>query len=142
MSIVGLLAVSFRHLERSYPIGHLSLVRGKGTKQEIDIDSAVTIGRDERNTLGLFKDSAIAQHHADVVREEGRYIIEDKGSSAGTIVNQEKITGRHALEDGDIIDIGGTRIVFNEESRRACGGCGSPVRSNVKFCPKCGVKAA
>lgn len=142
MSIVGLLAVSFRHLERSYPIGHLSLVRGKGTKQEIDVDSAVTIGRDERNTLGLFKDSAIAQHHADVVREEGRYIIEDKGSSAGTIVNQEKITGRHALEDGDIIDIGGTRIVFNEESRRACGGCGSPVRSNVKFCPKCGVKAA
>ena len=142
MSFAGLLAVSFRHLERSYPIGHLSLVRGKGTKQEIDVDSAVSIGRDERNTLGLFKDSAIAQHHADVVREEGRYIIEDKGSAAGTLVNHEKITGRHALEDGDIIDIGGTRIVFNEESRRACGGCGRPVRSKVKFCPQCGVKAA
>jgi hypothetical protein len=142
MSIAGLWAVSFRHLERRYQVGHLSLVRGKGSKQEIDVDSAVTIGRDERNTLGLFKDSAIAQHHADVVREEGRYIIEDKGSAVGTIVNHEKIAGRHALEDGDIIDIGGTRIVFNEESRRACGGCGSPVRSNVKFCPKCGVKAA
>ena len=140
MSILGLLAISFRHLERSYPIGHLSLVRGKGTKQEVDINSAVTIGRDERNTLGLFKDSAVAQHHADVVREGGRYIIEDKGSAAGTIVNQEKITGRHALEDGDIIDIGGTRIVFNEESRRVCGSCGSPVRSQVKFCPKCGEK--
>jgi VWFA-related protein len=142
VSIAGLLAVSFRHLERSYPIGHLSLVRGKGTKQEIDVDSAVTIGRDERNTLGLFRDSAIAQHHADVVREEGRYIIEDKGSVAGTLVNQEKITGRHVLKDGDIIDIGGTRIVFSEESRRACGGCGSSVRSNVKFCPMCGLKAA
>jgi Ca-activated chloride channel family protein len=142
MSIAGLLAVSFRHLERSYPTGHLSLVRGKGTKQEIDVDSAVTIGRDERNTLGLFKDNAIAQHHADVVREEGHYIIEDKGSATGTLVNQKKIAGRHALKDGDIIDIGGTRIVFNEESRSACGGCGSRVRSNVKFCPKCGVKAA
>jgi VWFA-related protein len=142
MSILGLLAISFRSLERSYPIGHLSLIRGKGTKQEIDIDSNVTIGRDERNTLGLFKDNAIAQHHADVVREGGRYIIEDKGSTAGTIVNQVKITGRYALEDGDIIDIGGTRIVFNEESRRACGGCGNPVRSNVRYCPKCGVKAA
>jgi hypothetical protein len=50
ISIAGLLAVSFRQLERSYPIGHLSLVRGKGTKQELDVDSAVTIGRDERNT--------------------------------------------------------------------------------------------
>jgi pSer/pThr/pTyr-binding forkhead associated (FHA) protein len=120
----------------------LTLVRGKGTKHEIDIDSAVTIGRDERNTLGLFKDSAVEQQHADVVREDGRYIIEDKGSAAGTLVNQEKISGRHELRDGDIIDIGGSRIIFSEESRRACGGCGSAMRSSVKFCPKCGVKAA
>jgi len=142
MSIMGLLVASLRNLERRYRTGHLTLVRGTGTKHEIDIDSAVTIGRDERNTLGLFKDSAVEQHHADVVREDGRYIIEDKGSIAGTLVNQEKISGRHELRDGDIIDIGGSRIVFSEESRRACGGCGSVVRSSVKFCPKCGVKAA
>jgi pSer/pThr/pTyr-binding forkhead associated (FHA) protein len=103
----------------------------------------VTIGRDERNTLGLFKDSAIDQYHAEVEREDGRYVIEDKGSASGTLVNQEKISGRHALKDGDIIDIGDTRIVFSSgESHRVCAGCGSPVRNNMKFCPKCGAKAA
>jgi VWFA-related protein len=142
LSIAGLLAVSIRHLERRYATGHLSLVRGRGTKKELDVDSIVTIGRDERNTLGLFKDSAIAQHHAEVVREAGRYVIEDKGSSSGTFVNQTKISGRYELKDGDIIDIGDTRIVFSEEGSRSCAGCGSPVRTNAKFCPKCGVKAA
>jgi VWFA-related protein len=142
MSIAGFMALSFRNLERSYPTGHLSLVRGRGTKKEVDIISTVTIGRDERNTLGLFKDSAIDQYHAEVEREDGRYVIEDKGSASGTLVNQEKISGRHALKDGDIIDIGGTRIVFSEESYRACAGCGSPVKTNAKFCPKCGAKAA
>jgi hypothetical protein len=71
MSIAGLLAVSFRHLERSYPIGHLSLVRGKGTKQSRV--TPPTIGR--QAAPQPFKDSSITQHHADVVQEEGRYII-------------------------------------------------------------------
>ena len=142
MSVAGLMALSIRHLERSYPIGHLSLVRGKGTKKEVDVNSTVTIGRDERNALGLFKDSAIEQFHAEVKREAGRYVIEDKSSASGTFVNQERISGRHALKDGDVIDIGGNRIVFNEESHRACSGCGSSVKTNSKFCPKCGAKAA
>ncbi len=142
ISIAGLMALSYRKLERSYPIGHLSLVRGRGTKKEVDVNSTVTIGRDERNTLGLFKDSAIDQYHAEVDREDGHYIIEDKRSVSGTFVNREKISGRHALKDGDIIDIGETRIVFSEGSHRACAGCGNPLNTNTKFCPKCGAKAA
>jgi pSer/pThr/pTyr-binding forkhead associated (FHA) protein len=31
-------------------------------------------------------------------------------------VNHEKISGRQALEDGDIIDIGGTRIVSTKKA--------------------------
>ena len=142
MSIAGLMALSVRSLERSYQVGHLSIVQGKGTKREVDISSTVTIGRDERNILALFKDSAIEQFHAEVKREAGRYVIEDKSSESGTFVNQERVSGRHALKDGDVIDIGGTRIVFNEESHRACAGCGGTVKTNSKFCPKCGAKTA
>lgn len=142
LGVAGLLAISFRNLERSYSSGHLSLVRGRGTKKEIDINSFVTIGRDERNTLGLFKDDSIAQQHAEVKQEEGRYIIEDKGSSAGTLVNSKRISGRQELKDGDMIEIGQTRIVFSQSSVQTCTGCGSAMRSGAKFCPKCGVKAA
>jgi VWFA-related protein len=140
-SILGLVAVSFRKVERHYETGHLSLVRGTGTKKDIDINSNVTIGRGERNTLGLFKDSGIDQQHAEIVRESGRYLLEDKGSASGTYVNKTRVAGRQALQDGDVITVGNATIVFSEETRLTCAICGSSMRPKAKFCGKCGAKA-
>jgi len=92
--------------------------------------------------LGIFKDNDIAQHHAEVMQENGRYIIEDKGSVAGTFVNKKKITVRQVLEDGDVIDMGQSTIVFSEGTSQTCPGCGSSLRTKAKFCVQCGVKAA
>ncbi|HWR72429.1 MAG TPA: VWA domain-containing protein, partial [Nitrospirota bacterium] len=140
-SIAGLMAISFRSIERQYRSGHLSLVRGKGSSKEIDIGKTVTIGRDERNTLGLFRDNDIGQQHAEVVQENGRYIIEDKGANAGTFVNKKRVTGRQMLEDGDVIDVGTATIVFSEGTIRSCASCGNTMRTGAKFCAKCGVKS-
>jgi VWFA-related protein len=142
LGLLGLVAISLRKMEREYETAHLSLVRGRGTKKDIDIRDTVTIGRDERNTIGLFKDDLIAQQHAEFIKENGRTIVEDKGSETGTFVNRKKVTGRQALKDGDIIDVGKATIVFSEGSMRTCKDCGEPVRVEAKFCPKCGVKAA
>jgi VWFA-related protein len=142
MSLLALLAISLRSMDQQYRTGHLSLVRGRGTKKDIDINSTVTLGRDERNTIGLFKDELIAQQHAEFIQENGRYIVEDKGSETGTFVNRKKVAGRQVLRDGDIIDVGKATIVFSEGSTRTCKDCGEPVRAGAKFCPKCGVKAA
>jgi VWFA-related protein len=141
-SILGLAGISLRKVERRYRTGHLSLVRGQGTKKDIDISSPVTIGGDELNTLGLYKDSSIEQHHAQVIKEGGQYIIEDKGTRAGTFVNKQKVTGRQVLEDGDVIDLGKNTIVFSEENQRTCPDCGSPIKAVAKFCVHCGAKAA
>jgi VWFA-related protein len=141
-SILGLVAVSLRTVERHYETGHLSLVRGAGTKADIDIDSKVTIGRDERNTLGLFKDSGIDQQHAEIVRESGRYVLEDKGSASGTYVNKTRVAGRQALQDGDVITVGNATIVFSEETRLTCAVCGSSLRPKANFCARCGAKQA
>jgi hypothetical protein len=142
MSILGFIALSLRKIEQQYQTGHLSLVRGQGTKKDIDIGQTVTIGRDERNTLGLFKDNDIAQHHAEVLLENGRYVIEDKGSETGTLVNKKPVTKRQVLEDGDIINVGNSTIVFSEQSIKTCAGCGSSLRTGAKFCAQCGVKAS
>lgn len=138
LSIAGLMAISLRNMERRYRTGHLSLVRGRGTKKEIDIADPVSIGRDERNSLGLFRDNAVEQHHAEVRRDNGGHVIEDKGSAAGTFVNEKRITGPQRLADGDIIAVGDARIVFSGEKRRACSSCGETMRAKAKFCPKCG----
>ncbi len=142
LSFAGLALLSLRKMDRHYKAGHLSLVRGKGTKADIDIGAAVTIGRDERNTLGLFKDSDIAQQHAVVKKENGHYVLEDKGAEVGTFVNKKKVTGRQALQDGDVIDIGHATIVFSDKNTQACPGCGALIRTNARYCAKCGVKAA
>ncbi len=142
LGLLGLVALSLRKIEQEYETAHLSLVRGRGTRKDIDIRDTVTIGRDERNTIGLFKDDLIAQQHAEFINENGRTVVADKGSATGTFVNKKKVTGRQALKDGDVIDVGKATIVFSEGSTRTCKDCGEPVREGAKFCPKCGVKAA
>ncbi len=142
VSLLALIGISLRKVERQYRTAHLSLVRGQGTKKEIDINSDVTIGRDERNALGLFRDSEIEQQHAEIRKEQGQYVLEDKGSRSGTFVNRKKVTGRQVLEDGDVINVGRTTIIFSKEDRRTCAHCGSPIGATAKFCMKCGVKAA
>ena len=141
-SLLGLIGISFRKLERHYPTGHLSLVRGQGTKKDIDISSNVTIGRDERSTLGLLKDDDVAKQHAEITKENGRYVIADKGAPTGTFVNRQRVRDTQELKDGDVITVGKATIVFSEESAGACSGCGGDLRPNAKFCAKCGQKAA
>ncbi len=140
LSIMGLLAVSLRALERFHRTGHLSVVAGRASKKELDIIASVSIGRDERNTLGLFRDDKVEQTHAEVRKDNGRYVVQDRGTASGTYVNAKKIAGVQALTDGDIISIGSARIVFSQGSRQACPGCGGALRSNAKFCPKCGMR--
>ena len=142
MSILGFITLSLRKIDQQYQSGHLSVVRGRGTKKDLDIGATVTIGRDERNTLGLFRDQNISQRHAEVILENGRYVIEDKGSETGTLVNKKLVTTRQVLEDGDVITVGNSTIVFSEQSTRTCAGCGNSLKLGAKFCAQCGVKAA
>ena len=142
VSLAGFTALSLRTIERQYRTGHLSVVRGRGTARDIDIGRTVTIGTDGTSTLGLRKDSAVAPQHAEVVNENGRYVIEDKGAPAGTFVNKQRVQGTRVLKDGDIIDVGNATIVFNDGAAGVCAGCGGPLRQDAKFCTKCGQKTA
>ena len=53
--------------------------------------------------------SYISRQHINIWTEKGRYYIEDRSSTNGTKVNGMDIkgTGRHALEDGDVIELAG-----------------------------------
>ncbi len=141
-SVVGLALLSLRTLDRKYATGHLSLVRGRGTRSDIDIHDGVAIGRDARSGLGLPRDENVDPHHAEVIQDNGRYVIEDKGSLTGTFVNNKKVTGRQMLEDGDVIKVGQATIVFSENTSHLCAACGRGLRQESKFCPQCGAKAA
>jgi pSer/pThr/pTyr-binding forkhead associated (FHA) protein len=65
----------------------------------------VVIGRDGSADVTI-PSQAVSRHHAKLTRENNGYVIEDLGSSNGTFVNSQKLTGRRLLRSGDQIRLG------------------------------------
>ena len=72
----------------------------------------LTIGRAPDNDLVL-DDVQVSRYHARLLRRGDELILEDLGSTNGSLVNGRRISGRHALQPTETIAIGGT--VFSIE---------------------------
>src|SRR5262245_27922762 len=77
----------------------------------------VTIGRARADLdvdLDLSPDKTVSRPHAAIVVDDGRFFIEDLGSSRGTLVNGEDVKGmgRRRLSPGDSIQLGDTTLVL------------------------------
>lgn len=68
---------------------------------------AVTIGRASDCSLVIDDDFA-SSHHAKLFQAEGRWIVEDTGSTNGTWIGRTRITGPTVLEPGSPLRIGRT----------------------------------
>lgn len=77
----------------------------------IPLQGQITIGRKEDNTF-MLDDPYVSGKHARIYAKSGDYIIEDLGSTNGTLVNDDQIEGKKYLETGDIITIGNTVLKF------------------------------
>ncbi len=78
---------------------------------EIPIEKEIiTIGRRTDNDLCL-DNLAISGYHSQISSVLDDCFLEDLDSTNGTFVNS-KIVKKHALKDGDIIDIGNHRIKY------------------------------
>jgi hypothetical protein len=73
-------------------------------------DERTSIGRSP--DCGIFLDDVtVSRKHAVLVRQEGRWIVEDQGSLNGTFVNRKRVETAE-LEDGDELQIGKYRLTF------------------------------
>jgi hypothetical protein len=75
--------------------------------------SSLIMGRDDGCDL-ILGDDYVSKHHAQVLIDKGRPMLEDLGSTNGTYLNGKKISRRMVLKDGDIIKIGGITLRFRE----------------------------
>ena len=71
--------------------------------------SETTIGRDQGNDVAI-SDAAASRRHATIMHQEGTFLILDMGSSGGTKVNGEAISGK-VLSTGGVITVGQTQMV-------------------------------
>ncbi|MBE3560712.1 MAG: protein kinase [Ktedonobacteraceae bacterium] len=71
-----------------------------------------TIGRTNGNNL-VIGGQTVSRRHARLWFSNGRWFLEDLGSSNGTLVNNQRIYKAVALNDGDVINFGDEVVVFD-----------------------------
>jgi FHA domain len=64
-----------------------------------------TLGRRETNDIAI-PDEGVSREHAAIRREGDSFFVRDLGSTGGTLVNNERLTGERALRDGDRLMLG------------------------------------
>ena len=73
----------------------------------------ITIGRSENNRVALTWDPEVSRTHAQLELVGDDWTIVDDGLSRnGSFVNGERVVGRRRLEDGDMMRIGRTPVLF------------------------------
>lgn len=81
------------------------------------VDKAVTtVGRRKENDL-VIPDPSISRYHARIERGEEGYLLEDLGSTNGTVVNHKKLGkhGKWTLKDGDLVAFAEMKFRFRGE---------------------------
>ena len=73
-------------------------------------EEATTVGRSPDCDVFL-DDVTVSRRHAEVLRRDGQFFIEDKGSLNGTFLNRRRIESA-PLEDGDELQIGKYKLTF------------------------------
>ena len=84
----------------------LFLVEGPAPGEEFELTSdTITIGRDPASSWPIDY-NAVSRNHAKFTKQGKSYLLEDLGSSNGTFVNGNKISGAFLLKNGDKIGFG------------------------------------
>jgi pSer/pThr/pTyr-binding forkhead associated (FHA) protein len=92
---------------------------GAAPGQTFDLDSAsVSIGREPGNTIVLSGEAKASRQHCRVAKEPKGWEVADLGSTNGTRVNGDPVK-RRTLRNGDVIEVGLTRIRFEDEASAA-----------------------
>lgn len=73
-----------------------------------DEPTVISIGRREGSDVCLNYDSQVSREHATLTYDGESFWLEDKQSTNGTYLGDEKITGRVQIEPGQLFRIGRT----------------------------------
>jgi hypothetical protein len=93
-------------------VAHVLVVDGPGTKHVLAQGSNV-LGRGTEADIRL-PDTGVSRKHADVQLHGTAVVVEDLGSTNGTLVNGRRV-GSQELADGDVIRIGHSVLVYRQD---------------------------
>ena len=109
----------------------------EGERRDLGLDPAgdTTIGRHPQCTLSINQPS-VSRRHARLWMEDGRWYVEDLGSSNGTYVNNRRIT-KQELDEGDDLRCGDFKLNYVvEDHTREVGQLEPPILSRPASPPR------
>jgi hypothetical protein len=86
----------------------LVIHEGAGAGTEHPVHGELVLGREHATADLVIPDPGVSRRHARVLTNSGGVILEDLGSSNGTYVNGERISGPVELGAGDEVQLGDT----------------------------------
>ncbi len=102
--------------ERTVFVAPETLAEKLDLADEVPLTGDRRIGRDAAAVDIVLDHPAVSRVHAEVRVRSGQVWLRDLGSSNGTFVNGERISGRHQLKAGDKVDIGPYSLEFTGHS--------------------------
>ena len=96
------------------PVGQntLDFTAGPRAGQTVNIGAkTISIGRSPDNDI-VVDDPTVSRHHARITVQDGKYQVQDLGSTSGTRVGGKDVTLAQ-IASGDTIKLGNTEIGFN-----------------------------
>jgi hypothetical protein len=91
----------------------------------------LVIGRDVTSNIAI-ADAEVSRKHARLTFQGGKYVIEDLGSTNGTFVNGQRLSGPVVLKAGDLVALGEQIVLIYEGLASDAGATmmsrGGPVR--------------
>ena len=74
------------------------------------VKQTTAIGRQLDNDI-VFHEEFLSRHHAEIVNDDGKYVLHDLNSTSGTFVNGKKVE-TCLLNSGDLISFANINIMF------------------------------
>lgn len=104
-----------------------SLVSGEDHRV-IPLDrDVINVGRSRENHV-ILDDTRVSRRHAQLRLRFGRYVLFDLDSRSGTIVNGQPVQ-EAILQHGDVISLGGVRLIYAEDHDPGDGSGAGPASS-------------
>ena len=83
------------------------------------VKQVTTLGRQLGNDI-VFHEEFLSRFHAEIIFENGTYILVDKNSTSGTFVNGKKID-RCVLNSGDLLAFANIYVMFVNNNPKIAG---------------------
>ena len=104
-------------LLREKPVLLVTAGKHLGSVFPLSRGTTLSVGRARANDIAL-DDVAVSSQHCRIRPEGERFAVHDLESTNGTRVNDRRVT-KHLLEEGDVIQVGETRLEFRLDTTPA-----------------------